>query len=410
MFVIPPLKDRKPIKVWQADTAVVEASAVEQLLNLAKLPFLFKHLAAMPDVHAGKGSTVGTVIATVGAVIPAAVGVDIGCGMMAWDTGLPAEPLRKHAAELRRRIEASVPTGFNSHKEPLQDAKVHMGARSMPHWVPSGEYGQIRDKAMAQFGTLGGGNHFIEVCEDDRGAAWVMLHTGSRAIGKLTADHHMGKASELCQTWLSSLPDPDLAFLPRGTVEYDVYMQDLAWCQKYAWANREAIMRLVAMEIRTVAYMAGIDRQGLRTEFQGSEKDQDDSLVHCHHNYSAMENHFGANVLVTRKGAISARAGQLGIIPGSMGARSYIVRGLGNPESFNSASHGAGRRMGRNEARRQFSMADLAEQTAGVECRKDEKVIDEIPGAYKDIDQVMDQQKDLVEKVRELKQFLCVKG
>lgn len=407
----------KPIKIWRKDQDDLEAGALEQLKRVASLPFIFRHVAAMPDVHWGMGATVGSVIATVGAVVPSAVGVDIGCGMMAWRTGLPAEALRSVAPQLRGWIERAVPTGFNMHQKPIQESDVFFTRREErfagPLWAqrdPSRpknmEIHPAVEKARLQLGTLGGGNHFIEVCEDEDGVAWVMLHSGSRGIGKLTADVYMKAAKDGCRLWGSNLPDPDLAFLPEGTEEYRSYSRDLIWCQEYAWANRQAMMYLVSREIRHAAIKAGLSPDGVRDDFK--ELGQD--LVHCHHNYAHMEYHFGALVLVTRKGAISAREGEFGIIPGSMGARSYIVIGLGNPESFQSASHGAGRRMGRNEAKRQFSVADLAEQTAGVECRKDEGVLDELPGAYKDIDEVMELQKDLVRPVHVLKQFLCVKG
>ncbi len=377
---------RVPIKIWSEDP---EASAVEQLKNVANLPFIFKHVAAMPDVHWGMGATVGSVIATQGAVVPAAVGVDIGCGMMAWDTGLKAADLKPIASELRAKIEAKVPVGFNHHQEPLDQAARWKGWDSMPLYQSGHERAQ---KAMRQMGTLGGGNHFIELCEDERGQVWVMLHSGSRGIGKHFADIHMAAAKAECAKWFVNLPDKDLAYLVEGTPAFADYIQAVTWCQEYAWLNRELMMELVAEAL-------GINRAEVYN-----------NNVHCHHNYVTMEAHYGKNVWLTRKGAVCAREGMRGIIPGSMGARSYIVEGLGNPESFMSCSHGAGRKMGRNVAKKTFTLEDLAAQTEGVDCRKDEGVLDEIPGAYKDIDVVMANQTDLVKPLHTLKQFLCIKG
>ncbi len=377
---------RVPIKIWSDDP---EASAVEQLKNVANLPFIFKHVAAMPDVHWGMGATVGSVIATKGAVIPAAVGVDIGCGMMAWDTGLKAADLKPYASELRAQIEAKVPVGFSHHQEPLDQATRWKGWADMPLYQMAHERGQ---KAMRQMGTLGGGNHFIELCEDERGQVWAMLHSGSRGIGKHFADIHMAAAKAECAKWFVSLPDKDLAYLVEGTPAFTDYIQAATWCQEYAWLNRELMMELVAEAL-------GINRAEVYN-----------NNVHCHHNYVTMEAHYGKNVWLTRKGAVCAREGMRGIIPGSMGARSYIVEGLGNPESFMSCSHGAGRKMGRNVAKKTFTLEDLAAQTKGVDCRKDEGVLDEIPGAYKDIDVVMANQTDLVKPLHTLKQFLCIKG
>lgn len=378
--------ERVPIKIWSEDP---DPNAVEQLRKVAQMPFIFKHVAAMPDVHWGMGSTVGSVIATQGAVIPAAVGVDIGCGMMAWDTGLQAADLKPHAASLRKAIEARIPVGFSMHPEGV-DLAAWDGWTTFNHesWGL-----ELFKKAQRQLGTLGGGNHFIELCEDERGIVWAMLHSGSRGLGKNLADVHMNKAKEMCAKWFVRLPDKDLAFLVQGTPEFDAYIEAVTWCQKYAWENRQQMMKAV----------------GLALEETGFKATGEDS-VHCHHNYVTMEQHYGQPVWLTRKGAVCARKGVRGIIPGSMGARSYIVEGLGNPESFNSCSHGAGRKMGRKEAGRQFTLDDLAKQTEGVECRKDEGVLDEIPGAYKDIDVVMANQTDLVKPIHTLKQFLCIKG
>ncbi len=376
--------ERVPIKIWSNDP---EESAVLQLRNVAKLPFIFHHVAAMPDVHWGAGSTVGSVIATKGAVIPAAVGVDIGCGMMAWDTGLSAADLKPKASELRAAIEKAIPVGFAVRQHPVDEGQGTL----LPDWC-SGLDANGKDwhraKVRSQLGTLGGGNHFIELCEDERGIAWVTLHSGSRNIGKTTADFYMKRAKELCEMWGTVLPDKDLAFFPEGTAEYAAYLKDLNWCQDYAHRNRALMMDFVGSVL------------GLKVE----------GATNVHHNYATMEHHFGENVLVTRKGAVRAKAGDIGIIPGSMGAKSYIVNGLGNPMSFNSCSHGAGRKMGRKEAKRTFTLADLEAQTQGVNCRKDEGVLDELPSAYKDIDTVMENQKDLVEVLHTLKQFICIKG
>ncbi len=379
--------ERVPIKIW---SSVVEASAVEQLKNLANLPFIFKHVAAMPDVHWGMGATVGSVIATQGAVIPAAVGVDIGCGMTAWDTGLPAASLAHAAARLRQAIEAKVPVGFSVHAQELPESKNWVGwADFNPEWSVN------EARARQQIGSLGGGNHFIEVCADERGIAWVLLHSGSRGLGKKMADVHMKAAKDQCAKHFVELPDPDLAYLVEGTKEFDAYMEAVTWCQGYAKANRGLMMALVRD--------AMVEDGHAHQEFAFD-------LIDCHHNYVTKEQHFGKPVWLTRKGAVCARPGMKGIIPGSMGAKSYIVEGLGNPESFHSCSHGAGRRMGRNVAKKTFTLEDLAAQTAGVDCRKDEGVLDEIPGAYKDIDVVMANQVDLVKPIHTLKQFLCIKG
>lgn len=387
------MEGNTPIKIWCEDP---EESAVEQLRRVARLPFIFKHVAAMPDVHWGMGATVGSVIATEGAVVPSAVGVDIGCGMMALNLGVQATELRSRSVEIRKAIETRVPVGFNSHKEPLEAARAWGKWVRMPLYKPDHERGQ---KALHQMGTLGGGNHFIEICEDETGISWAMLHSGSRGFGKHMADFHMNRAKEECAKWFVQLPDKDLAYLAEGTTEFDDYMSAVMWCQDYAWRNREIMMEQIAS--------AFIEDLGIMVQHPGFALAE---LVHCHHNYVTREAHFGRNVWLTRKGAVCARAGMKGIIPGSMGAKSYIVEGLGNPESFNSCSHGAGRKMGRNEAKRTFTVADLAEQTKGVECRKDDGVLDEIPGSYKDIDVVMANQTDLVKPIHTLKQFLCIKG
>ena len=380
---------RVPIKIW---TDVIEDSAAQPLRNTGNLPFVFKHIAAMPDVHLGVGATVGSVIATKGAVCPAAVGVDIGCGMIAVKTILPKALILDHLPKLRAEIERSIPLGHNS------NSKLSAEVESWSGWADAPENAgeSLIKKAMHQLGTLGGGNHFIEICLDSDNAVWVMLHSGSRNVGKTLAEVHISKAKDTMKKMFIDLPDPDLAYFAQSTPEFKSYVEDVEWCQAYAFENRKEMMRRV---LRQMAFI-----------FNGGEPLQTVMEVNCHHNYLSRESHYGENVIVTRKGAVRAREGDLGIIPGSMGTASFIVRGLGNPESFNSCSHGAGRRMSRSAARKTFTKKDLEDQTLGVECRKDEGVIDEIPGAYKNINEVMQNQSDLVEIVASLKQVLCVKG
>lgn len=403
------LQSKVPVKVW-AEPHQVGSEAMEQLKRTASLPFVFKWVAAMPDVHLGKGATVGSVVATKGAVIPAAVGVDIGCGMMAVRTRLEEGPVRDRLKEIRAAIENRIPVGFNKHKSALPSAGKWEGWRTFQDLAEHRD--DLRDRARKQLGTLGGGNHFIEICLDEQSRVWVMLHSGSRYVGKTLADVHISKAKGVIKQMAVSLPDRDLAYFAQGTPEYKAYMHDLLWCQAYAKRNREEMMRAILDEI---ASLFGASLPG--ATFPGGGKLPGDGKtipidleVNCHHNYAEMEEHFGEQVLVTRKGAVRARQGDLGIIPGSMGARSFIVEGLGNPDSFHSCSHGAGRRMSRTQAKKEFTLHDLAAQTEGVECRKDRGVLDEIPGAYKDIGEVMDNQSDLVRVVATLKQILCVKG
>jgi tRNA-splicing ligase RtcB len=385
---------RVPVKIW---TDRIEPDTIQQLKNTASLPFVFRHVAAMPDIHLGKGAAVGTVIATKGAIIPAAVGVDIGCGMCAQKTSIPAERLDGEALKkLRHSIEREIPVGFQQKKQPFEAALEWARDSGKPH-VASGA---LMSKAVHQLGTLGGGNHFIEVCADrDDGMLWILLHSGSRNIGKSVAEIHIGRAKGAVRKLSESLPDPDLAYLVAGSQEFREYREDLEWCQDYARENREIMMARV---LRQLAYALGFEGDVSRLGVT--------MAVNCHHNYVADEMHFGEKVLVTRKGAIRAGEGELGIIPGSMGTGSYIVRGKGNPQSFQSAPHGAGRLMSRGEAKRRFSCEDLARQTEGVECRKDAGVVDEIPGAYKPIDEVIEKSSDLVEVVAGLKQIICVKG
>lgn len=379
---------RVPVKVW---TNEVEAAAEQQLRNIANLPFVFKHVAVMPDVHFGIGATVGSVVATKGAICPAAVGVDIGCGMIAAKLKDVKTDELGNLIHLRHSIERSIPVGFENNNRIAPEIEAWEG------WAKFGELSQKHsiEKAKSQVGSLGGGNHFIEVCGDTAGGAWVVLHSGSRGIGNKLATGHIESAKGLMKRMFIDLPDPDLAYFAMGTPEFKAYMADLLWAQDYALENREEMMRRVLKDIKFHLKLEALDVE---------------MKVNCHHNFAKMENHFGENVIVTRKGAVRAQAGDMGIIPGSMGTRSYIVLGQGNPDSFNSCSHGAGRRMSRNAARKKFTCEDLKSQTAGVECRKDSAVIDEIPGAYKSIEEVMAHQSDLVEVVAELKQVLCVKG
>jgi tRNA-splicing ligase RtcB len=388
------IESRVPVKIW---TDQVEPEALRQLEAIASLPVVFPHVAAMPDVHLGKGATVGSVIPTRGAICPAGVGVDIGCGMSARKTSLEAARLDAEARrKLRHSIEREIPVGREQKRVPFDEAKAWMRDRPRPH---AGS-GPMMERAVHQLGTLGGGNHFIEVCVDEAdGALWTLLHSGSRYIGKSVAEAHIGRAKRSMGKALASLPDPDLAYLSEGTEEYAEYRDDLAWCQEYARKNREIMMdRLLRQVAFAYGFAGDVSRLGI-TE-----------AVDCHHNYVAEETHFGHDLLVTRKGAIRAGRGEAGIIPGSMGTGSYIVRGLGNADSFESAPHGAGRRMSRGEARRRFTAEDLVCQTEGVECRKDARVVDEIPGAYKAIEDVIEKSSDLVEVAARIRQIICVKG
>ena len=392
-----------PIWMWTRPEEV-ESAALDQLRTIAALPYIHHHVAVMPDVHLGKGATVGSVIAMRDAVSPAAVGVDIGCGMAALRTNLTAADLPDDLGPLRAAIEEAIPVGHRGHKEVskrVYDYDDLWADFANLHPKVAGNL----NRAMSQMGTLGSGNHFIELCLDTDDAVWIMLHSGSRNIGKALADVHIGVAKKLPHN--AGLPDRDLAVFLAGTPEMAAYRHDLAWAQNYARRNRETMLALYVDTLRRFFPQLRVPAPPDDGPHAG---EQAFAAVNCHHNYVAEEHHYGADVLVTRKGAISARAGEYGIIPGSMGTRSYIVRGLGNPESFQSASHGAGRRMSRNKARRTFTAEDLATQTAGVECRKDAGVVDEIPAAYKDIDTVIAYQSDLVEVAAELRAVLCVKG
>ncbi len=385
------LKNKVPVKIW---TKNIEAEALQQLENLSSLPFIFKHVAVMPDVHWGMGATIGSVIPSKTAVIPAAVGVDIGCGMCAVKTGFTAMDLEGKLSRIRQRIERDVPVGFEGNRQ------IEGRAESWEGWKLfselTGKVSDLKKRALGQLGSLGGGNHFIEICLDTENNVWILLHSGSRHIGKSVADVHIHEAKRIMARQEFKIPDRDLAYFTTKDPEFKSYLRDVEWCQRYAMENREImverIVNILARELNEGKPIPVLMR------------------VNCHHNYVSLEKHFGENVYVTRKGAVSARQGQLGIIPGSMGTASYIVEGLGNPESFMSCSHGAGRRMSRHAAKKKFTERDLEEQTKNVECRKDRGVLDEIPGAYKDIDEVMKDQEDLVTIKAKLKQVLCVKG
>ncbi len=395
-----------PIKMF-VDHVDVEDQAMEQLINCSRLPFIHKHVAVMPDVHLGYGATVGSVIPTKGAVVPSAVGVDIGCGMVAQRLDITSAALPDSMALVRSEIERVVPHGRTANGKAGVDRggwgtvpEYTVGLRWRNELAPTWEqliinYPLIKKGNLVNhLGTLGTGNHFIELCLDEEDRVWVMLHSGSRGVGNRIGTYFINLAKLECERWHVTLPDRDLAYLPEGTLHFDGYMKAVGWAQDFARINRELML----------AAVMGV----LIREFGcGPAPEQ---AINCHHNYVQRENHFGANVLVTRKGAVRAREGDLGIIPGSMGERSFIVRGKGNADSFNSCSHGAGRRMSRTQARKQFTADDLAAQTEGVECRKDEGVVDEIPSAYKNIDDVMASQTDLVDVVHTLKQFVCVKG
>ena len=387
--------DRVPIRIW-APPSDVDTAALRQLRRIAGLPWVAHHVAVMPDVHLGLGATVGSVVALRGAVAPAAVGVDIGCGMAALQTNLFARDLPDDLKPLRLEIEAAVPVGRRQHQcDAWQTLSPQLAARARSLLGRFAELDagvqRLERRAGHQLGTLGGGNHFIELCLDRSDCVWVMLHSGSRHIGATLAEHHMQRARKLFHN--RDLPDPDLAAFLAGTRPFDAYRRDLYWAQEYAAINRAIMLELIAGVLASIWPHLQLG-----------------SLISCHHNYVAEEMHFGEALLITRKGAIRAGQGELGIIPGSMGAKSFIVRGKGNPWSFESASHGAGRRLSRTQARHTLTLADLQRQTQGVECRKDPGVLDEAPSAYKKIETVMAQQEDLVEIVAELKQVLCVKG
>jgi tRNA-splicing ligase RtcB len=386
------LSTPKPVLSWAGHPLGKDENKMAQ--NVASLPFVFKHVALMPDVHLGKGALVGSVIATEEAIIPAAVGVDIGCGMAAVKMPFHADQLEGKLKKIRQDIEAAIPVGFNENKVIEKEALNWQGWQEFKELHAGVQ--RLEDKALKQMGSLGGGNHFIEVCVDTEDNVWLMLHSGSRHIGNMLAQRHIDTAKNLAKLAEMKLSDPDLAYFVAGTSEFAAYWHDLQWAQNYARYNRDVMM----------ARFKRIIEQHLA----GGKPTKPLLEVNCHHNYAEKEVHFEQEVYVTRKGAVRAQVDDYGIIPGSMGAKSFIVKGKGNATSYCSCSHGAGRLMSRNKAKNNFSLDDLITQTKGIECRKDEGVLDEIPAAYKPIEQVMAQQSDLVEIVATLKQVVCVKG
>ncbi|MEQ1273349.1 RtcB family protein [Acinetobacter ursingii] len=386
-----------PVKIFTND---IDQDSIEQLTKMAQLQFIHSHIAVMPDVHVGKGATVGSVIPTKHAIIPAAVGVDIGCGMNAIRLNLKSSQLPDNLSSLRHAIERKVPVGFDLHKQVKAKASTLTPLDKRLQPIISKHPGLVRmlrkfDMTwQKQLGTLGDGNHFIELCLDENQDVWIMLHSGSRGLGNVIGTYFIELAKKEAQHRFGHVPDKDLSYFAEGSASFDDYVEAVEWAQAYAYENRREMMRLILEAIRP-----------LLPSFQLTKE-----AINCHHNYVSQEQHGGENLLITRKGAIRAGKDELGIIPGSMGARSYIVRGKGHPDSFCSCSHGAGRKMSRNKAKHLFNQQDLIQQTQGIECRKDAGVIDEIPSAYKDIDQVMAQQSDLIEVVHTLKQVLCIKG
>lgn len=390
-------KGRVPVKIYTND---VDSKALTQLYNISQLPFIHHHIAAMPDVHVGKGATVGSVIPTVKALIPAAVGVDIGCGMNAVRLSLKAHQLPDNLRGLRTAIEAAVPVGLDQHKKDVaKNSTIRAIAAGLEPIIEKHPKLYIKKHRpfltwVRQLGTLGSGNHFIELCLDENNDVWIMLHSGSRGIGNQIGQYFIEKAKIAMGDQLGRLPDKELAYLSEGTDLFNDYLEAVEWAQDYAMENRKEMMRLVLEVLKKKLPAFKVTKEA----------------INCHHNYISREFHFGETVYVTRKGAIQAEIDQLGIIPGSMGAKSFIVKGKGNLDSFCSCSHGAGRVMSRSKAKAHFNELDLIDQTQGVECRKDRGVLDEIPGAYKDIDTVMENQNDLIEVVHTLKQVMCIKG
>lgn len=395
-----------PVKCWTKGVEK-EDSAIQQLEAMSQLPFIHKHIAVMPDMHMGHGACVGSVIPTIGAIVPSAVGVDLGCGMIAVKTSLHSTDLPTNLKKIRSLIESKVPHGRTNNGgsgdrgawgdptnrvSQIWSKELAPGFKEICDKYPTFE----RSNSVAHLGTLGTGNHFIELCIDENDCVWIMLHSGSRGIGARIGDFFITKAKEEMEKWFIHLPAKDLAYLAEGSEYFDDYVNAVSWAQDFAMWNRKIMMENV------------ID--ALQVGLSGKPFDADLKAINCHHNYISKENHFGKNVWITRKGAVRARKDDMGIIPGSMGARSFIVRGQGNNESFHSCSHGAGRKMSRTEAKRVFTLDDHIQATKGVECRHDEDVIDESPGAYKDIDAVMKAQNDLVQIVHTLKQIVCVKG
>ena len=390
-------KGKVPVKIFTDD---VTPQAVQQLINISQLPIVHKHVAAMPDVHFGKGATVGSVIPTLKAIIPAAVGVDIGCGMNAVRLSLKAHQLPDNLRKIRSEIEKAIPVGIEMHKvDRARESTIRALSGGLDEVLARNPKVISRMKSpfkrwVRQLGTLGGGNHFIEICIDENEDVWVMLHSGSRGIGNHIGQYFIEMAKKDALRNNVHLPDKDLAYFEEGAEHFEDYVQAVNWAQDYATANRREMINLIIRVLKKHFVDFSLTKEA----------------INCHHNYVSKEEHFGASVYVTRKGAISAYDGELGIIPGSMGAKSFIVRGLGNKQSFCSCAHGAGRTMSRTAARKAFTRADMIAQTEGIECRKDNSVIDEIPGAYKDIDKVMENQNDLIEVVHTLRQVVCVKG
>lgn len=399
-------KGKVPIKIW---TDEIDSKTIDQLVNCSKMPFIHKWVAGMPDVHLGIGATVGSVIPTKGAIIPSAVGVDIGCGMVAARTNLHANDIDASLKGIREEIENIIPLGPGAKHgrklkpiaKPLQNGwdntqrRMVAGLEAITHKHPTIIKRMKSGAWRGQLGTLGGGNHFIEVCLDEQDMVWVMMHSGSRGIGNKFGQYfiHLAK-KDMERHHIHNLPDKDLSYLSEGTDYFNDYIEAVTWAQEYALENRNVMFNMIMLAL--AEHLPKIEVT--------------DEVINCHHNYIAREHHYGENVWVTRKGAIRARTGDLGIIPGSMGAKSFIVSGRGNNESFSSCSHGAGRKFSRSKAKQLFTTADLVDQTAGIECRKDEGVLDEIPGCYKDIDQVMDNQSDLVDIKHTLRQIINVKG
>ncbi|ANV88242.1 RtcB family protein [Picosynechococcus sp. PCC 7117] len=387
-----PIQTEKPVYSWAGHD--LASQELQMAKNVASLPFVFKHVSLMPDVHLGKGALVGSVIATKDAIIPAAVGVDIGCGMAALKLPFKGDRLDGKLKQIRKDLEAIIPVGFEENKDVdktvsnwggWQNFKdLHRGVKN------------LESKALKQMGSLGGGNHFIEVCLDEENNVWLMLHSGSRHIGNKLAQCHIGTAKDLLKLAETKVPDPDLAYFVKGTPEFEAYWRDLQWAQNYAHFNRDVMLARF--------------KKVIEKHLAGGKPTKALMVVNCHHNYAEQETHFDEEIYVTRKGAVRARQEDYGIIPGSMGAKSYIVKGKGNVMSYCSCSHGAGRLMSRAKAKKTFTLDDLVAQTAGVECRKDTGIIDEIPAAYKPIEQVMAKQADLVEVVATLKQVICIKG
>ncbi|ANV85017.1 RNA-splicing ligase RtcB [Picosynechococcus sp. PCC 7003] len=387
-----PIQTEKPVYSWAGHN--LGSQELQMAKNVASLPFVFKHVSLMPDVHLGKGALVGSVIATKDAIIPAAVGVDIGCGMAALKLPFKGDRLDGKLKQIRKDLEAVIPVGFDENKDVDKTVANWGGWRNFKDLHKGVK--NLEGKALKQMGSLGGGNHFIEVCLDEENNVWLMLHSGSRHIGNKLAQCHIGTAKELLKLAETKVPDPDLAYFVKGTPEFEAYWRDLQWAQNYARFNRDVMLERF--------------KKVIEKHLAGGKPTKASMFVNCHHNYAEQETHFDEDIYVTRKGAVRARQEDYGIIPGSMGAKSYIVKGKGNVMSYCSCSHGAGRLMSRAKAKKTFTLDDLVAQTAGVECRKDSGIIDEIPAAYKPIEQVMAQQTDLVEVVATLKQVLCVKG